>query len=65
METNPNNKKDFDDDETYEGPSWEKRSRRRNDRRVIKRDLKNLNWDEVDVSDFIDDEWEKFDGHKY
>ena len=67
MEKYPNNNRNdfYDDEENYDVPAWEKRSRRRNDRRTTKQDLRNLNWDEVDIDDYIDDEWEKFDGSKH
>ena len=61
------NRPDYDfDDDTYDGPSWEKRSRRRNDRRSTKRELRNLNWNNLeDPSEYYEEEdtWEKFDGN--
>ena len=66
MDQNPNpNQIDYDDD-CYDGPSWEKRSKRRNARRSTKQDLKGLNWDDPDiVEDYYEEEdtWEKFNGN--
>ena len=63
---NPDNEPcdDGGDDEYYEGPAWEKRSRRRNKRREKKQDLKSFNWDTASLEDdyFFEGEWEKFYG---
>tara|TARA_B100002019_G_C21243153_1_gene586728 strand:+ start:1461 stop:1661 length:201 start_codon:yes stop_codon:yes gene_type:complete len=62
---NPNPKQTEFDDDYYDGPSWEKRSKRRNARRNTKQDLRNLDWNDPDGLDYFEEEdnWEKFNGH--